>query len=271
MNISSTFCQTSVHRAKRLAEICGHDRQAVSMISLNSVNVSLNSVSEIFQQIEQFMRAVKPARTKVATCLTWGYYIGAGVTFVIAFLLAVPLAFDKAFYGTWKPKIVQIGLASLGVCYSVLVAYQIGVISLHGRDVWKFLKQPHLPVMHNAQKTATDEFKLFEFLCHRRIADLRYVLAHFKAERQDFESRVTMLIGPVAKVGLLPGAATYLAYLQTVQTANGTTLQLITQVVTYVIPFFYFMALLAKDVTRKMDLKISAIELAVQQLDSKKS
>jgi hypothetical protein len=235
--------------------------------------IQVTIVQALFIQMAQNAdSSSKAPETSMAKYLTWGYYVGAFGSFGIALLLAVLLRVAPDLFGSWRLLVVNAVLVLVGVCYLTLFLYGVGFSLRSIPKVLRFLRAPHAPILRNADKTAQTELVWFESLMQCPIAELRYMLVHLKAERQDFESRVTLISGPITKIGLIPGAVSYLAFLGTVQLGSTlptpSTLAYWALVLAFVMPGFYFMSMIAQRVTAKLDRYIALVELAIKQLDT---
>jgi hypothetical protein len=144
----------------------------------------------------------------------------------------------------------------------------VGFSLWEGKKVMGFLRRPYEPILGNAEKTALTERTLFSFLLKQKSENLRYVLAHLKAERGDFEARISLFTGTIAKVGIFPALLAYFSLLQKLNLLDNSAIGLLVQVVAYATPAFYFFAFPFNVVSARMDRHISLIELAANQVES---
>lgn len=115
-----------------------------------------------------------------------------------------------------------IAFSLLILLYLYLIFYIIAAAT-HNIKIMKKLGLfllPHLPIIQNAQDTVKSDSDLLQKLIIQDIEVLQYAKLHLTSELKSLNNRVSFLIGPMKKVGLLPAVLAFIALAQNINLDN---------------------------------------------------
>ncbi len=229
---------------------------------LQAVNIA---VSGILERITDAMdeRAQPKAKSKI--WLTRIYYVLGLGCFLLALLLAAPLMMGSGawIYGGHTDLVREAILWLLLICYLTIIVYGLGFIALSLAGLKKVFERPHETIMQNVYKTAESDFVHFQFFLTQDVKDLRYALQHLKAETTYFESRASLIVGSVAKIGIFPALLAFFALTQKMVIPSNSFLQALV----YAMPALYFLTFYDVPIRAKMERYAGLLELAISGLD----
>lgn len=122
---------------------------------------------------------------------------------VIPFVLA--LIFLGIDYVSNQPWLREPSLAALLIAYFGAVSQPLITILIHRKAFFAPIRDPFAVLLGNAMQTTTIDMKYIARLQSKPVAMLELVYLEVKSEREYFEKRISILIGAIDKIGLVPG------------------------------------------------------------------
>lgn len=123
---------------------------------------------------------------------------------VAPFCLAIALGVARKFCGA-PEWVAAVGLIMLLGLYLASLAQPFLLAWVHRKALSKAARNPFDLLLENACSTAAVDVLLIPKLLRSPLEDIELLLLQLKAEKEFFERRLSLVVGSIEKVGLVPG------------------------------------------------------------------
>lgn len=229
-------------------------------------SINSHAVAEILEKIKVAMDEMQQPKKSFGSIFLNIFY-GLGVTcFLVALALSLPFMRDTntQFYGEYLESARDVTVSLLLISYFIMLAYCLGFIAFSYKSVKKCLMHPYEQIMKNVSTTAEKELLHFQFLITRDVRDLRYVLSHLRSETVFFQSRASLIVGSLTKVGIFPALLAFFSLVQKMSIPSNGFLQALV----YTIPVLYFLSFYDVYIKAKMERHAALLDLAISEIEA---
>lgn len=181
--------------------------------------------------------------------------------FALSMLLAAVVYFTSA---SW---LIESSIVSLLIAYIGVLVHPLISAWLHRKSIRKMLNHPFGILLRNSYETATVDLKYLPKLERKPMRLLEVVALEVKAEREFFERRISLVVGSIEKIGLVPGLlATFLSLHKLPDSLSPWIAGL-----AYATPALYFFAVMAHFLAMRLDRMKKLLDLAIAHKKEKES
>lgn len=182
------------------------------------------------------------------------------------FLIALaPLPFSLLFGGlAWLTEDDVYKVASLGsllLVYTGLIIHPLIDAYLHRETLAKSIRHPFGVLLRNVSATAAVDLRYFPKLCGKSMEVIRFVHMEARAEREYFERRLSLVVGAVDKLGLMPGLLAASLSLNQVYSSNASVWIL---GLAYATPALYVFAVMAHHLLMQLDRAVKLLDYVIE-------
>jgi hypothetical protein len=175
-------------------------------------------------------------------------------------LLFISLAFGSAFrFFSAPPFFEKISLVVLMGFYLGVLVYPFLMTWFHRRSFWEAIRHPFGLLIKNARGSATIDTRYLPKLMNKPLENVELLLMEIKSEKEFFERRISLVVGPIEKLGLVPGLLATAVSLQTFQQGQS---EWIT-VLAYASPAVFIYGTAAHFLVMRLDRMVKLLELVV--------
>lgn len=228
--------------------------------------ISKIAAVDILEQICRAIELSKKEKRQSNKRLDYLFFFGGVIPYVLALLLALPFLFkiQNKFYASYLEIVRNLCLGLLGVAYVCLLVYLIATLTGGLKDLFIIFKQPSKSILSLAQETAENDAPLYAYLLTQKLIDLKYARVQLNAENEYFGKRVSLIVGAVSKIGLVPA---FFAYVSTILKLDIDALPYI-KWFAYIAPAFYIIAILEVPIRSQFDRYLALLDLTIAQKET---
>ena len=135
---------------------------------------------------------------------------------LITLLLLVSIIAINFYPRAYWIKYVALFLLVLLYVYFLLYIIAIMIHNVIAMKKLGLFLLPHFPIIQNAQDTVKSDSDLLQNLIIQDVEVLQYAKLHLISELKSLNNRVSFLIGPMKKVGLLPAVLAFIVLAQNI-------------------------------------------------------
>lgn len=179
---------------------------------------------------------------------------------VFPFCVAVILGFSKRFLGA--PGWVSApGLLALLISYLGIIVHPIVSAILNRKNILKSIRDPFGVILNNSKISAKADRKYFNYLKSKPTSDLKLIQKNLISEKNDFQKRVSFVVGAIEKIGIVPGVlALYVTYTK----LSGPVPDWVSMIA-YATPILYVLGATAHFYILKLEKMASLLELVIEE------
>lgn len=187
--------------------------------------------------------------------LAVGVLLLALITSVAAFVILYLKKDAEPDYGTF------IGFALLGIAYVSIFTFPIVDIWQNRKSIYLMLTEPMKIILDNAENTARVDESVVPELRTFSLEQLEFVCLAIKSERFFLERRLSIIVGPIEKIGVMPGLLAAGVSFFNMNTGQSYWIT----VFACLVPIFYLIGVAANFLIMRLDRNVRLIELIVEQ------
>lgn len=152
------------------------------------------------------------------------------------------------------------GLIFLFVSYIGTILQHLLVLFANWQDFIKILSKPFSLIIHNTKVTVRYDALLYKALMYFSIQELKYISNRMKTERNTLNSKVSLLIGGIDKIGIFPGVVATLISLNQIGSSGASSWA---QPIAYASIILYIFGFLFHNAIIRADEKIHLIDFII--------
>jgi len=179
---------------------------------------------------------------------------------VFPFCLAVILGLSKKYFGA-PEWVTAPGLLALLLSYIGIIVHPIVSAAMNKNELCKSIKKPFSTMLDNSKKSTLVDNKFIKYLENKNIESLQLVYSKVSLEKKEFEKRVSLVIGAIEKIGILPGI---LASVITVAKFDDKTPGWIYSIA-YATPILYLFGAFAHVIISKLERMALVLEFVIDR------
>lgn len=222
---------------------------------MNLFDASRDSVFRVLHAASRF--EVKQRKQQLSTPA----HLFVNSLFIVLFIFPFGLSMLLAvviyiFHVSW---LRDSSIVSLLIAYVGVLAHPLISVWIHRKSIRGLLNHPLGILLRNASDTATVDLRYLPKLDRKPLKLLEIVALEVRAEREFFERRISLIAGPIEKVGLGPGLlATFLSLHQMPSNLSNWVLAL-----AYATPALYLLGVMSHFLVMRLDRMSKLLELAI--------
>ncbi|WP_421260374.1 hypothetical protein [Aeromonas sp. 600774] len=167
--------------------------------------------------------------------------------------LGINLYFDSS-------GIAFTGLIFLFTSYIGTILQHLFILFANWQDFIKVLSKPFSLIIHNTKVTVRYDALLYKALLYFPIQELKYISNRMKTERNTLNSKVSLLIGGIDKIGIFPGLVAVLISLNQISNSGASSWA---QPIAYASIILYIFGFLFQNAIIRADEKIQLIDFII--------
>ncbi|MBU2895806.1 hypothetical protein [Vibrio hepatarius] len=186
----------------------------------------------------------------------------AGKAMLVSFLIVfVSLLFAVGYKLTELNWLKHISLVTIVLSY--ISYYSQPFISMYENrnTILKAISNPVVIQLENAAVTMPIRRRYKKYLMSRKLGDLKLTLDLLENQKNDFEHRVSLLVGNLEKFGLTPGLLALIASWDKLQNITYDWVLAIA----YIVPLLYVFGIFCRLTISKFELYISLLKLTIDE------
>ncbi|MFM5760783.1 hypothetical protein [Aeromonas hydrophila] len=173
---------------------------------------------------------------------------------ILSFLcLVINLYFDSN-------HIALTGLILLFASYIGTILQHLLILFANWQDFIKTLSKPFSLIIHNTKVTVRYDALLYKALMYFSMQELKYISSRMKNERNTLNSKVSLLIGGIDKIGIFPGLVATLISLNQIGNSGASSW---VQPIAYASIILYIFGFLFHNAIIRADEKIQLIDFII--------
>lgn len=178
---------------------------------------------------------------------------------MLSFLcLGINLYFDNN-------NIAFTGLIFLSVSYVGTMLQHLLILFVNWQDFIKVLSKPFSLIIHNTKVTVRYDSLLYKALMYFSVQELKYISSRMKTERNTLNSKVSLLIGGIDKIGIFPGLVAISISFNQIGNSGASSWA---QPIAYVSIILYIFGFLFHNAIIRADEKIQLIDFIIDMKSS---
>lgn len=165
-------------------------------------NKSVDSLFRVVKQISDRERAGSKRRAKTPNNRQINRLFIELVIF--PFFLAITITLARKFFelGDW---LINPALSMLALSYIGIILHPIISVVINRKAFFRGILNPFYLLMDNAKSCSEVDVKQIRYLESKSIEHLKFLLLEINSEKSAFQKRISLTIGAIEKIGLLPG------------------------------------------------------------------
>lgn len=175
------------------------------------------------------------------------------------FSAAVTLALANKWYFK-EPFLGNVALFFLLFSYLAIMIQPFHSVWIFRKSIFRSIKNPFSVILNNSKIIASADNVLVEKLLDRPIEHLSFLRLELKAEKNALLKRISLVIGAIEKIGLLPGI---LALLVTLGRLGKSQPEWV-YILAYVTPVFYVFGIVMHSLISRIERINMLIEYAIE-------
>jgi hypothetical protein len=180
---------------------------------------------------------------------------------VSIFLILVSLLFAIGYRLTGLDWLKLISLVTIVLSYISYYSQPFILMYENRRTISKAISNPVVIQLENAAITMPIRRHYKKYLVSRKSEDLKFTLGLLENHKNDFENRVSLLVGSIDKFGLTPGLLALIASWDKLQNITYDWVLALA----YVVPFLYAFAIYCRMTILKFESYISLLKLTIDE------
>jgi len=153
------------------------------------------------------------------------------------------------------------GFALLGISYVSIFIFPIVDVWQNRKSICLMLTEPMKIILDNAENTARVDESVVPELRTFSLEQLEFVCLAIKSERFFLERRLSIIVGPIEKIGVIPGLLAAGVSFFNMNTGQPYWIT----VFACLVPVFYLIGIAATFLIMRLDRNVRLIELIVEQ------
>ncbi|TQP30147.1 hypothetical protein FLL93_17890 [Vibrio cholerae] len=238
----------SVMRCQPLRRALGVRRTIVT----RSIYRSLRTLSYREKEIR------KQKFPKFSSTLTGKVQLLSFGLFAVAFLSVF------AYYLSKVELIKTISIFALLFAYIANISQPIFAIFENRKSIARFIDNPLIKYFESAEETSYIRARYIRYLTRKPLHNIKLVLSQLEEEKSDLVTRISLLVGSIDKIGLMPGLIALAASWDKIENIKYDWVLAIA----YAVPVFYGFAIFGHLVVTKLQSHITLLELVVDEKEN---
>lgn len=152
------------------------------------------------------------------------------------------------------------GLILLFVSYIGTMLQHLFILFANWQDFIKVLSKPFSLIIHNTKVTVRYDALLYKALMYFSMQELKYISSRMKTERNTLNSKVSLLIGGIDKIGIFPGLVAILISFNQIGNSGASSWA---QPIAYVSIILYIFGFLFHNAIIRADERIQLIDFII--------
>jgi hypothetical protein len=176
-------------------------------------------------------------------------------------LIALAIFLGAINYCFNVPILGKVALIVLLIYYLVALAVPLVTGWLLRRPIKEAMRNPAAAMLWNARMTAAVDARILPKIMRQPLENISFVLLEMRAEKENFERRMSLTVGAIESVGLFPGVLATLLSLQQLPGYGSLWIRSLT----YALPIIYVFAVYGRLYSMRIGRLLGILELAVTQ------